>query len=303
MDFLAVGDTTIDNFVKLKDARVHCSINDEDCEICMRWGDKIPFEMNLEVPAVGNAANAAVAASRLGLKSALRAYVGEDENGEKCLASLKKDGVDVSLMVRQGGKRTNYHFVLWYEGQRTILIKHEAFDYEFAELPEPPSWLYLSSLAQNSLPYEQACERWLEKHPQTKFAFQPGTFQISLGADKLAALYNRADIFFSNKEEAGRILKRLPAQSGSAEADIKELLKGIQVLGPRTVVITDDIRGAYAIEENGATWFVPRYPDPRPPYEITGAGDAFASTTVAALAQGKPLQEALRCGAVNASAV
>ena len=291
-----MGDTTIDNFIRLKDARVHCDINDENCEICMRWGDKIPFEMNLEVPAVGNAANAAVAAARLGLKSALRAYVGTDDDGEKCVISLKKDGVDTSLIVRQAGKHTNYHFVLWYEGQRTILIKHEQFDYEFADLPEPPRWLYLSSLAANSLPYEQACEAWLERHPEVKFAFQPGTFQINQGADALAALYGRADIFFCNKEEAERILKR-PAGS-----DIKELLKGIHILGPKTVVITDDVRGAYAMEE-GAAWFVPRYPDPRAPYEITGAGDAFASTTAAALALGQPLGEALRWGAVNASAV
>ena len=48
---------------------------------------------------------------------------------------------------------------------------------------------------------------------------------------------------------------------------------------------------------------VPRYPDPREPYEITGAGDAHASGTVAALALGLPLEEALLWGAANASAV
>ena len=297
MDFLAIGDVVIDNFIRLKDAKVHCNINAEDCEICMRWGDKIPFEFNIEVPAVGNAANAAVAAARLGLTSALRAYVGADEYGKKCLDSLRQDGVDTSLVVEQQGKHTNYHFVLWYEAERTILIKHEQFDYAFADLPQPPKWLYLSSLAQNSLGYEQACEQWLEKHPETKFAFQPGTFQIAQGPDTLAALYARADIFFCNKEEAARILKR------TAGTDIKELLKGLQMLGPKTAVITDDVRGAYAAEEGGRNWFVPRYPDPRAPYEITGAGDAFGSTTVAALCLGQPLGEALRWGAVNASSV
>ena len=68
-------------------------------------------------------------------------------------------------------------------------------------------------------------------------------------------------------------------------------------------VITDDVRGAYAMDEANIAWFIPRYPDPRPPYEITGAGDAFASTTVAALAMGKDLQTALMWGATNASSV
>jgi sugar/nucleoside kinase (ribokinase family) len=44
-------------------------------------------------------------------------------------------------------------------------------------------------------------------------------------------------------------------------------------------------------------------PDQRPPYEITGAGDALASTTVAALILGKPIEEAVRWGATNASNV
>src|SRR3989344_5809352 len=82
LDFLAIGDTTIDAFIRLKDAKVHCKINNEDCELCVRFGDKVPYESVEVVPAVGNAANAAVSAARLGLKSALRAYVGEDENGK-----------------------------------------------------------------------------------------------------------------------------------------------------------------------------------------------------------------------------
>lgn len=296
MDILAVGDVVIDAFIKLKDARVHCNINDEECEICMRWGDKIPFESATVVPAVGNSANAAVAAARLGLSAGLRAYVGDDRYGEECLESLRKDGVDVRLIEKQKGKLTNYHYVLWYEGQRTILVKHESFEYAVPTLPEGPKWLYLSSLGEHSLPYHQ---EWLERlshWPQTKLAFQPGTFQLTLGASQLANIYRRSDIVFCNKEEAQRIVG-LPAGT-----NIKVLLQKIQELGPTRVVITDDVRGAHALE--GQTiYFIPRYPDPRPPYEITGAGDAFASTTTAALSLDKPLPEALLWGAVNASAV
>ena len=295
MDFLAVGDTTIDNFIRLKDARVHCDINDENCEICMRWGDKIPFETNIEVPAVGNAANAAVAAARLGLKAALRAYVGQDENGDKCIASLKKDVVDTSLMVRQGGKRTNYHFVLWYEAERTILIKHESFDYEFIDLQEPPGWLYLSSLAANSIPYEQACVHWLDRHPQTKFAFQPGTFQIKLGTDVLRGIYDHTEVFFCNVEEARLILK-------GDTSPREELAKKISALGPKIAVVTDGPRGAFAYDGTD-TWFMPPYPDPAPPFERTGAGDAFSSTFTAALALGKTVPEALRWAPINSMSV
>ncbi|HEY6019024.1 MAG TPA: carbohydrate kinase family protein [Candidatus Paceibacterota bacterium] len=297
MDFLAVGDVVVDAFIRLHDARVHCNINDEDCEICMRWGDKIPYESATVVPAVGNSANAAVAAARLGVKSGLRAYVGADQYGQECLASLLRDGVDATFVEKVSGKSTNYHYVLWYEDNRTILVKHETFDYTVPPLPEGPKWLYLSSLGDNSLPYHYALAEALKRWSNTKLAFQPGTFQLTMGAEKLSDIYKRSDIFFCNKEEAERVLN-LPAGQ-----DMKALLTSVQKLGPKVVVITDDKRGSYAIDEQGQMIHCPRYPDPRPPFEITGAGDALASGTTVALSLGKPLAEALMWGSVNASSV
>lgn len=297
MDFLAVGDIVTDAFIRLKDARVHCNLNDADCEICMRWGDKIPYDYHEIIPAVGNSPNAAVAAARLGLSSALRAYVGKDAYGARCLEVLAREGIDTEYVVSQPGKASNYHYVLWYESQRTILVKHETFDYAVPALASAPKWLYLSSLGENSLPYHHALMELLKKYPEAKLAFQPGTFQMTMGKEALADVYTRSDIFFCNKEEAERILA-LPAGQ-----NIRSLLEAIRALGPKTVVLTDDARGSYALDASGVAMHCPRYPDPRPPFEITGAGDALASTTVAALSLGKDLSTALRWGAANASAV
>ncbi len=296
IDFFAIGDIVTEPFIRLKDARVHCNLKDEDCEICMRWGDKIPYDSFILVPAVGNASNAAVAAARLGLRSALRAYVGHERYGEECLEVLKKEHVDTTYMVVDPVRPTNYHYVLWYEHQRTILVKHEDYDYTVPTLPAAPRWIYLSSLAAHSQPYHEALAEWFFTMPEMKVAFQPGTFQIKLGAEVLKKIYERSEIVFCNKEEAQRILGK-PLGS-----DMGDLLAGMRALGPKIAVITDDIRGAYALSDAGAI-HIPRYPDSRPPFEITGAGDAFAATTVAALALGKPLEEALRWGSANASAV
>jgi ribokinase len=295
LDFLAIGDTVIDNFIRLIDAEVHCKVNSEECEICMRWGDKIPFESATEIAGVGNAANAAVSAARLGLRSELHAYVGRDAHGEQVLQALMKEGVGTSLIEQQEGKRTNYHFVLWFGNERTILIKHETFDYEVPKLAEPPRWLYLSSLSENALPYEEAVAHTLATWEGTKLAFQPGTFQIKFGTRHQHELYARTEIFFCNKEEAARILE-------SQSQDIKELLRGIRALGPKIAIITDGHNGAYAMTED-STWFIPIYPDERPPLERTGAGDAFASTIVSALALGLPLEEALLWGPINSMRV
>jgi sugar/nucleoside kinase (ribokinase family) len=48
---------------------------------------------------------------------------------------------------------------------------------------------------------------------------------------------------------------------------------------------------------------MPPYPDPKPPYERTGAGDACASTITIALALGLPFTTALQWGPINSMSV
>jgi sugar/nucleoside kinase (ribokinase family) len=63
-------------------------------------------------------------------------------------------------------------------------------------------------------------------------------------------------------------------------------------------VITDGPDGAYA--SDGETRLkMPLYPDPEPPKERTGAGDAFASTFVGALIKGNNLEGALQWAPIN----
>lgn len=296
IDFFAIGDIVTEPFIRLKDASTHCRIDTKQCELCMRFGDKIPYESATVCAAVGNASNAAVSAARLGLSSALRAYTGDDRYGSEMLEVLKSENVSTDYMVTEVGKKSNYHYVLWYETDRTILVKHEDFSYTVPTLSASPKWIYLSSLAANSAPYHDAIASWLTEHPDTKLAFQPGTFQMKLGTETLAPLYKRATFFVCNKEEAAHILG-IPVTD-----DVKALMRGLADMGPKIVVVTDGTNGAYAYD--GTRYLrVPMYPDERGPFERTGAGDAFASTVVAALALGKPLDEALLWGPINAMSV
>lgn len=295
MDFVAIGDTAADEFIRLKDAKVTCDINSEHCTISMKWGDKIPYEFSELLPGVGNAANAAVAAARLGLSTGFISNVGGDEYGKQTLAHFTSEGISTEHIRVAPGLRTNHHYVLWYESERTILIRHEAFPYALPENLTAPKWLYLSSMNHDSEEFHRAIATWLEAHPETQLAFQPGTFQIAMGATALAPLYARANVVACNKEEAGRILN-------STETDVRNLLDAMHALGPKTVIITDGPKGAYA-SDGTHKYKVPMYPDPKPPYERTGAGDACTSTITAALALGKPLEEALLWGPVNSMSV
>ncbi len=300
LDFLAVGDIVTDAFIKIKDAHINCKVNSEECELCMSFGDKIPYESVHVIPAVGNSPNAAVAAARLGLKAALVSNIGDDQNGLACLAQLEKEKVDRSFIKIEKGKQTNYHYVLWYEVDRTILIKHHSYEREWPDTKETsfyssPRWIYLSSLGEDSLSFHMEMSGYLKRHPEIKLAFQPGTYQIEFGVEKLKDIYEQTEVFFCNLEEAKRIL-------GAKSEDPLLLSEGLAILGPKMVVISDGPKGAY-LYQNGKLWYMPIYPDIAPPYERTGAGDAFSGTFTAALALGKTPLEALAWGPINSMSV
>lgn len=293
VDFLAIGDITVDSFIRITDASVHCEIDRENCKLCVDFGEKIPFESVNEIPAVGNAANAAVAARRLGLSSAVVTDLGNDSGGKLCLAQLEKENVRVDWVRKHKGIPTNHHFVLWYDDERTILVHHESYPYKLPTLPEC-SWLYLTSIGDNSEHYHEEIAAYLALHPDIKLVFQPGTFQIKMGYEKLTNFYKRAEVVAVNATEANRII--------GANLTIPDLLEKLHELGPRIVLITDGRDGAY-LSDGETRWHLPIYPDPRPPLQRTGAGDATASTFASFLSLGHSPLEALKRGVINARAV
>lgn len=295
IDFLAIGDTTIDAFIRLKDAHVTCDINMENCQICMNFADKIPYESVDVLAGVGNSANASVSASRLGLRSALIADVGNDQNGKDCIDALKKDGVDTELVKMHSEAKTNYHYALWYGDERTILVKHESYKYAFPQNTPKTKWVYLSSIGGGTEKYHDEIADYLEANPDVKLAFQPGTFQMGLGTERLKRIYVRTELFIVNVSEARRILN-------DEKSDVKGLLKGIASIGPKLVSITDGPKGAY-FYDGEKCYFMPIYPDPKPPVERTGAGDSFASTFVSFIILGKTPLEALRRAPINPMSV
>jgi ribokinase len=296
-DFVAIGDIVTDAFIELsdKDAKVICSEDGRACQLSMNFGAKLPYKEVTVIPAVGNSPNAAVSANRLGLKAALYANIGNDRNGKDCLDALRQEGISTEYVVQNEGMNSNYHYVLRYGAERTILIKHEEYPYKLPVFLEPPRWLYFSSVGDNSLPFHHEIAAYVRDNPETKLVLQPGTFQIRLGYEALKDLYKVTEIFFCNKEEAQEILS-------TSDNNVGNLLKGLRVLGPKIPVITDGPKGAYALDGDDV-WFMPIYPDPAPPVDRTGAGDSFASTFTAAIALGLDVKTALSWGPINSMSV
>ena len=301
LDFLGVGDVVIDTFIELMDAWIENDNPEKIDELCMKFGNKLPYKKEVVVSAVGNAPNATHAVMKLGLKTGIITNIGDDENGKQILRAFKKNKIDTKYVTIHKEHKSNHNYILRYKAERTILIHHNEYKYKFPDISPGPKWMYLSSLSDNSLPHHLEIINYLKKHPETKLAFQPGTFQIKLGIDRLRELYFLTELFFCNKEEARQILEIKTEPSGDIE-EMKNLLQQIHFLGPKIVVITDGPKGAY-VYDGKEFWHGPMYPDPGPPVDRTGAGDSFSSTFTAVLALGKSVEEALLWGPINSMSV
>lgn len=292
-DVLCVGDVVTDAFIKLKDDRADVHQTDKGPVLSMPFATKIPFDHSEVLNAVGNAANASVNFAKLGLKTGLVANVGGDSAGRDIIKTLDNADVDTRFIRIHPRKKSNYHYVLWYKEERTILIKHEEYNYHWPHLrpKEIPEWIYFSSISKNALDFHDDLAEWLEKNPEVKLAFQPGTFQMEAGAERLKNVYTRSELVAVNREEAAYV-------TGGKVDDIHDLFDRLHGLGPKIAVISDGPNGSYA-SDGDSRFKMPIYPDPKPPLERTGAGDAFTSTFVASIIMGNTIDGALQWAPIS----
>lgn len=288
---LAIGDIFTDAFITLGDETAKI-IKEGDTEwLAVPFGRKPPYDHVDIVKSVGPSPNVAVSIARLGFDASLMAWVGGDATGAEALEHLHGEHVNTDSMVVEQDKATSYWYVLCYKADRTMLVKSEKYRYEWHDPETKPEWIYLAYIGEDSWPLHEGLLDYLERNPDVKFALQPGTFQFKWGLEKMAPLYRRSNMALMNREEAMDV-------TGLPHDSIKDLANGLHDLGPETVVITDGPNGSYA-SQAGKVYTIPNYPDPAPPVERTGAGDAFSSTFVAAIAAGESIETALAWAPIN----
>lgn len=294
-DLITIGDATIDTFIQIHDAEVRCAVNKTDCEICVKYGDKIAVDKLTHLVA-GNAANNAIGAQRLGLKSAIYVNVGDDPSGKLISDKLKEEGVDLGYVTVNKDWESNYSAVLNFQGERTIFVYHQAWQYKLPDL-DHARWIYFTSLSPSFIESNLINEliHYLER-TGARLLYNPGTYQINAGVKKAPKLLSFTEVFIVNVEESKRIL----GLDESKEIPVKKLLKELADLGPKMVVITDGKVGSYGYD---STRYYSLGIFPAKLVEMTGAGDGFATGLMCGLFYGKDLPEAMRWGAANGASV
>lgn len=289
---LVIGDIFTDAFIQLGEDSAKIIKEADGREwLALPFGQKPPYDHVDIVRSVGPSPNAAVSMARLGLKAELMAWVGDDAVGTEAIEHLATEHVGTDHMVTEVGNKTSYWYVLRYGADRTMLVKSEKYKYEWQDPEVVPEWIYLAYIGEDSWPLHEKLVDYLTRNPSVKFALQPGTFHFSWGTEKMKPLYAHSYITIMNREEAADV-------TGKPLESIHELAAGLHALGPKIAVITDGPKGSYA-SYDGKVVTIPNYPDPAPPLDRTGAGDAFASTIVSALAQGETMETALTWAPIN----
>lgn len=289
-DIITIGDTTTDIFLGINEKSPLSTVNKEKTELRLKYASKIPVKNVHRIISGGNAANHAVGAARLGLKTAIYTIVGNDDAGEAIENKMKKEKVFTNYIKEDKKDGTNLAVVMDYTGDRTILSYHADRTYSLPKFGKT-KWIYFSSICGNHAEFNRELSEYV-KTKKIKLGFNPGSVQMKLGMAKLKPILSVTEVVFVNKQEAERLTNK--------KGNIKTLLEEMKKTGPKIVVITDGKKGSYCYD--GGNMYHLGTVD-MPMIENTGCGDAYASGFVAALINGNTITEAMRWGGVNAANV
>ncbi len=294
IELLSIGDASLDTFIAPSESDTSCKIDTKECLISFSYGAKIPVT-SLDFSIGGNAANNAVGASRLGIKTGIVLTVGDDNIGNQIVDHLEKEKVNTTFVKKEEGSASNYSVIVRYLGERTIFTYHTPRNYEFPFNLPKTDWVYLTSMGENFETFYKNVHDFLKENQDIKLAFNPGSWQLKAGVDEMKDILSITNVLFVNREEAEKL-----TGISKRDSNQKDLLQGLVKLGVKTPIITDGQEGAFTWENSK---FLKLGILDIPIIERTGAGDAFGSGCLAALIKGKSLDEALIWGMVNSSSV
>ncbi|MEW2636358.1 ribokinase [Streptomyces sp. NPDC048389] len=239
---------------------------------------------DLTVHPGGKGANQAVAAARLGARTALLARVGDDAHGRLLLDSQRAAGVDTGG-VRVGGAPTGVALItVDPSGDNSIVVSPGAnarlTPADIRAADELLGRARVVSL-QLEIPLDTVAEVARTLPPGARLVLNPSP-PAPLPADVLAV----CDPLVVNEHEACFILG-----AEEAGATPEEWARALLALGPRSVVITLGAQGALVAD--GEAGGLDHVASPKvEAVDTTGAGDAFTAALAWRLGLGESLSQA-----------
>jgi ribokinase len=244
----------------------------------------------LKMEGGGSAANVAVSASRLGLKTGFIGKIGEDPFGSILENSFIREKVEISHLKKEGRPTGIAVSIVNWEGERSIYAYNET-NLEFTERDldatyiESSHCIYLSSMQGEEAfkAIKHACD--IAYNLGVNVFFDPGCILAEKGLDKLKEPIGKSTVLKLNREEVEML---------TGFKDLEKASDTILNVGPEIVLITLGQEGCY-VRNNVFSKIIPGYKSFKA-VDRTGAGDSFNAAFIAAFTRGLNLEECIKFG-------
>jgi ribokinase len=235
----------------------------------------------------GKGANQAVGAARAGGRVSLVARVGEDMFGRQAIAGLRRDRIDVSQVRRDARSASGVALIFVGErGENSIAVASGANGrLRPADVKRAAPLIATASvlLLQLEVPLDsvQAAARLARRHA-ARVILNPAPARALPDA-----LLRQVSILTPNETEAGTLTG---TRVGSEQA-ARRAAGLLRARGVETVIVTLGARGALLVDQEGSR-LIPGFAVQA--VDTTGAGDTFNGALAVALAEERPLPQAVR---------
>ena len=238
----------------------------------------------------GSAANVAVGASRLGLRTGFVGNIGTDPFGSILKESFIKEEVDITYLKKLDCQTGIAVCVVNGGGERSIYAYNEAH-LKFTEKDLDPSYIassrcmYVSSMQGESAfkAIKRACD--IASANGVTVYFDPGCILAERGIEGLKRPLGKSTILKLNREES-RMLTR--------SDDLEKASLKILSYGPDIVLITLGEAGCY-LRTSALSKDIPSYKVFKP-VDRTGAGDSFNAAFITGYTKGWNPEKCVRFG-------
>lgn len=291
---VSLGSALQDIYLIDRDDLVSTTIGDEAIFGKILVGAKINID-RISYEVGGGGVNSTISFARHGHEAIFIGNVARDPAGMAVVKALDREGVDSSYVnfLERRGTGTSIVLLDPKSGDRTILTCRGASE-QFGNFDESdldliqPDWLYVTTLYGDF----DTLERFFKKAKamDIKVMFNPGKRELK-DVSRLTKLLKYVDVLNVNKLEASQLVPGVM---------LTELLYHLNNYVP-IAIITDGAMGGIA--GNGSeTYRFGIYEDCKVK-DATGAGDAFGSGFLAALAAKKSFRQALIFASANSTSV
>jgi len=237
----------------------------------------------------GKGANQAVAAARLGAQVSMVGRVGADDFGQAMRRALTEDDIDCACVFEDETAGTGIAAILVDDaGENSIVVASGAnarlspADVERAQAAIAGADALLLQLETPLETVIRAAE--IARAHHVAVLLNPAPARTDLDA-----LLPLVDVLILNESETA-LLTGLPVED---EAALLAAADALRATGVGVIILTLGAQGALLVQASGAE-AIPAFPVDA--VDTTAAGDAFVGGFAVALAEKKPLGEAVRWG-------